>query len=350
MKKLTTKIQLILFTALLAGFTSCSDDDDAGMITEESETIADFVASEEEYSSLAEALDRTGLTATLDAEGTYTVFAPNNAAFEAYLGGTAVADVPVEDLTQILLNHVLAVEARASSLTTGYVNNLATYADTDANLSMYINVDSDVVTINGGSELIGGANVTATDFEFSNGIVHTVDAVIALPTVATFAVADPTFTQLETALTAKQVSELADVSYSINDIGAAIASGSFKTAGMIIAPCSIKTLSEVANGVTSNLLSRAADVVLKERRRLVLMVRESPFHHGHLQSMLRVTEMGGIVAPPVPAFYNNPKTIKDIIDHTIGRTLDLLGLEVSFVKRWSNEIIPQTDTQENKLE
>ncbi|MEE3226677.1 MAG: fasciclin domain-containing protein, partial [Bacteroidota bacterium] len=202
MKKLTTKIHLILFTALLAGFTSCSDDDDAGMITEESETIADFVASEEDYSSLAEALDRTGLTATLDAEGTYTVFAPNNAAFEAYLGGTAVADVPVEDLTQILLNHVLAVEARASSLTTGYVNNLATYADTDANLSMYINVDSDVVTINGGSELIGGANVTATDFEFSNGIVHTVDAVIALPTVATFAVADPTFTQLETALTA----------------------------------------------------------------------------------------------------------------------------------------------------
>ncbi|MEC8885248.1 MAG: fasciclin domain-containing protein, partial [Bacteroidota bacterium] len=141
------------------------------------------------------------LTATLDAEGTYTVFAPNNAAFEAYLGGTAVADVPVEDLTQILLNHVLAVEARASSLTTGYVNNLATYADTDANLSMYINVDSDVVTINGGSELEGGANVTATDLEFSNGIVHTVDAVIALPTVATFAVADPTFTQLETALT-----------------------------------------------------------------------------------------------------------------------------------------------------
>jgi len=202
MKKLTTKIQLILFTALLAGFTSCSDDDDAGMITEESETIADFVASEEDYSSLAEALDRTGLTATLDAEGTYTVFAPNNAAFEAYLGGTAVADVPVEDLTQILLNHVLAVEARASSLATGYVNNLATYADTDANLSMYINVDSDVVTINGGSELEGGANVTATDFEFSNGIVHTVDAVIALPTVATFAVADPTFTQLETALTA----------------------------------------------------------------------------------------------------------------------------------------------------
>ena len=130
------------------------------------------------------------------------MFAPNNAAFEAYLGGTAVADVPVEDLTQILLNHVLAVEARASSLATGYVNNLATYADTDANLSMYINVDSDVVTINGGSELEGGANVTATDFEFSNGIVHTVDAVIALPTVATFAVADPTFTQLETALTA----------------------------------------------------------------------------------------------------------------------------------------------------
>ncbi len=130
------------------------------------------------------------------------------------------------------------------------------------------------------------------------------------------------------------VHESADVVHSNKDIGAAVASGSYQTIGMIIAPCSMKTLAQIATGVTDSLLSRAADVVLKERRKLVCMVRETPLHSGHLKSMLQISEMGGIIAPPVPAFYNKPKTLQDVVDHTVGRILDLFQIETGLVKRW----------------
>jgi 4-hydroxy-3-polyprenylbenzoate decarboxylase len=140
----------------------------------------------------------------------------------------------------------------------------------------------------------------------------------------------------ETDISISELRDMADVVYNINDIGAAISSGSFKTMGMIVAPCSIRTLSEIAIGVTSNLLTRSADVVLKERRKLVLLVRETPLHAGHLKSMLAVTESGGIIAPPVPAFYTKPNTIDDIINHTVGRVLDLFALEMPSIKRWGD--------------
>jgi 4-hydroxy-3-polyprenylbenzoate decarboxylase len=129
---------------------------------------------------------------------------------------------------------------------------------------------------------------------------------------------------------------LADKHYQNSDIGAAIASGSYRTLGMLVAPCSIRSLSEIATGVTSSLLSRAADVVLKERRRLVLMVRETPLHAGHLQSMLNVTQMGAVVAPPVPAFYTKPQSIDEIVSQSVGRALELFGLEAN-IKRWMSE-------------
>ena len=138
----------------------------------------------------------------------------------------------------------------------------------------------------------------------------------------------------ETSLSAAELKSLATVYHSCNDITASIASGSFKTMGMIIAPCSMKSLGEVAHGVTSSLLTRAADVVLKERRRLVLMPRESPLHLGHLQNMVSVTQMGGIICPPVPAFYNKPESIMDLVDDTVGRVLDLFDLESGLVRRW----------------
>ncbi|MFM0466710.1 UbiX family flavin prenyltransferase [Paraburkholderia strydomiana] len=127
---------------------------------------------------------------------------------------------------------------------------------------------------------------------------------------------------------------MASVCHSNTDIGASISSGSFPTMGMIVAPCSIKTLSEISTGVTSGLLSRAADVTLKERRRLVLMVRETPLHLGHLRTMAAVTEAGAIVYPPVPAFYANPESLTDMVDHTLGRVLDLFGLDTATVQRW----------------
>jgi 4-hydroxy-3-polyprenylbenzoate decarboxylase len=135
-----------------------------------------------------------------------------------------------------------------------------------------------------------------------------------------------------------ELSALADVVYRVDDIGAAISSGSFLTMGMLVAPCSIRTLAEIASGVTSSLLTRAADVVLKERRRLVLMVRETPFHLGHLRSMTQVTEMGAIVMPPVPAFYACPDTIEDIVNHSVGRALDLFGLSNDLTPRWGESI------------
>lgn len=139
----------------------------------------------------------------------------------------------------------------------------------------------------------------------------------------------------EMTMKVSEVNALASVVHKIDDMGASVSSGSFQTLGMIVAPCSIRTLSEVATGVTSNLLTRAADVVLKERRRLVLLVRETPLHLGHLRSMVQATEMGAIMLPPVPAFYNQPKTIDDIVDHTVGRALDLFGMEAGLVKRWT---------------
>jgi 4-hydroxy-3-polyprenylbenzoate decarboxylase len=131
------------------------------------------------------------------------------------------------------------------------------------------------------------------------------------------------------------VKALADATYAIGDVAASVSSGSFRTAGMIIAPCSIRTMSNIAYGDTSNLISRTADVVLKERRRLVLMLRESPLHLGHLRAATAVTEMGAIVAPPVPAFYNNPASIDDIVVHSVGRALDLFDIDVGLVKRWA---------------
>lgn len=138
----------------------------------------------------------------------------------------------------------------------------------------------------------------------------------------------------ETDRKASEVKKLADVCYPIGDVGASISSGSFRTEGMIIAPCSVRTMSEIASGVTSTLLTRAADVVLKERRRLVLLFRETPLHAGHLRTMLRVTEMGAVVMPPVPAFYARPANIDEMIQQTLGRALDLFGIDAGVVQRW----------------
>lgn len=132
-----------------------------------------------------------------------------------------------------------------------------------------------------------------------------------------------------------EVEALADVLHSHQDIGAACSSGSFDTLGMVVAPCSIKTMAEIATGVTSNLISRAADVALKERRRLVLMLRETPLHLGHIRSMASVTEAGAIVYPPVPAFYAKPQSLDDMVNHTVGRVLDLFGVDLGVVKRWN---------------
>jgi 4-hydroxy-3-polyprenylbenzoate decarboxylase len=139
---------------------------------------------------------------------------------------------------------------------------------------------------------------------------------------------------LETDLRPAVVRSRADVVHAIGDLAAPISSGSFKTIGMVVAPCSIRSMAEIASGVTTTLLSRAADVVLKERRRLVLMVRETPLHTGHLRNLTALSEMGAVIAPPVPAFYAKPQTIAEMIDQTLGRVLDLFGLDSGVVKRW----------------
>lgn len=138
----------------------------------------------------------------------------------------------------------------------------------------------------------------------------------------------------ETDLKPKDLRALAAHFHAQADIGASISSGSFPTMGMVIVPCSVRSMSEIAAGTTGTLLSRAADVVLKERRRLVLAFRETPVHAGHLRTMTQLTEMGAIIAPIVPAFYNRPKTLDDVINHTVGRLLDLFGVETKLVKRW----------------
>src|ERR1700756_3290612 len=141
----------------------------------------------------------------------------------------------------------------------------------------------------------------------------------------------------ETNLKIADVKALADVCHRVDDMAAPISSGSFKTAGMIVAPCSVRSMSEIASGVTTTLLTRSADVVLKERRKLVLMVRETPLHAGHLRSMTALSEMGAIIAPPLPAFYPRPETLDDMVNHTIGRVLDLFGLESGLVSRWKGQ-------------
>lgn len=138
----------------------------------------------------------------------------------------------------------------------------------------------------------------------------------------------------ETDVSPGQVRALADKVWPVGDIGAAIASGSYRTMGMIVAPCSVRSMSSIATGTTDNLLTRAADVVLKERRRLVLLVRETPLHAGHLATLLKLAEIGAIVMPPVPAFYTRPQSIADIVDHTVGRALDSFGIDLGLVARW----------------
>src|SRR5579859_5357732 len=144
----------------------------------------------------------------------------------------------------------------------------------------------------------------------------------------------------ETKLSVAQVNAKASVVHKVSDIGASIASGSFRTLGMIVAPCSVRTMSEIATGVTSSLLSRAADVVLKERRPLVLMVRETPLHLGHLRTLVKLAEMGAVIAPPLPAFYAQPATLEAMVDQSVGRALDLFGLSWSPVKRWGQDVGP----------
>jgi 4-hydroxy-3-polyprenylbenzoate decarboxylase len=141
----------------------------------------------------------------------------------------------------------------------------------------------------------------------------------------------------ETTLKIADVRSTAHTTHDIDDMAASIASGSFRAMGMIVAPCSIRSMSEIATGVTTRLLTRAADVTLKERRRLVLMVRETPLHTGHLRTMTALSEMGAIIAPPVPAFYARPNTIEEMVDHTVGRVLDLFDIDVGIVRRWGED-------------
>lgn len=147
----------------------------------------------------------------------------------------------------------------------------------------------------------------------------------------------------ETGLSVAEVQDRADVAHKVGDVGASVASGSFPTLGMIVAPCSVRTMSEIATGVTSSLLTRAADVTLKERRPLVLMVRETPLHLGHLRTMVRLAEMGAVIAPPMPAFYARPASLEQMVDQSVGRALDIFGLSWRPVRRWGLDLGPLTE-------
>lgn len=179
-----------------------------------------------------------------------------------------------------------------------------------------------IVGISGASGVVYGARLLEA---LRDGDVET-HLVMSKPAEMAFA--------YETDLKPGDVRKLATASYAIADVGAAISSGSFKTMGMIVLPCSIKTMSEIAAGVTGTLLSRAADVVLKERRRLVIGLRETPLHAGHLRNLATLSDLGGIIAPLVPAFYPRPNSVDDIINHSVGRLLDLFDIETDLVTRW----------------
>lgn len=153
---------------------------------------------------------------------------------------------------------------------------------------------------------------------------------------------------LETGKSVADVRGLAHFTYSIEDIGCRLASGSFPTDAMVIAPCSIHTMSAIATGISSNLLVRAADVTLKERRKLILLVRESPFHLGHLRNMTALAEMGAIIAPPIPGFYSNPQSVMDLVDHSVDRVLDLIGLPDSAIRRWDGPARQEKKPEEKK--
>lgn len=153
---------------------------------------------------------------------------------------------------------------------------------------------------------------------------------------------------LETGKSAADVRSLAHFTYSIEDIGCRLGSGSYPTDAMVVAPCSIHTMSAIANGISSNLLVRAADVTLKERRKLILLVRESPFHLGHLRNMTALAEMGAIIAPPIPGFYSNPQTVMDLVDHSVDRVLDLIGLPDSTIRRWDGPARQEKKPPEKK--
>lgn len=182
-----------------------------------------------------------------------------------------------------------------------------------------------IVGISGASGVIYGVRLLQVLFE--NGIeAHLIVTPAGIKNL-----------RLETNMDLADIEKWAKKTYQYDDLCAPLASGSFKTDGMIIAPCSIKTLSAVAHSFNENLLVRAADVTLKERRKLVLLVRETPLHEGHLRLMLKVTRMGGIILPPVPAFYHGPKTIEDIVDQTVGKVLDLFSIDSGIFKRWGEE-------------
>ena len=180
-----------------------------------------------------------------------------------------------------------------------------------------------IVGISGASGIVYGVRILQV-LQHSGIETHLVMSDSARMTLAT-----------ELDMSVKEVETLASEVHSAKNIGATISSGSFKTMGMVVAPCSIKSLSEIAYGMTSGLLSRAADVVLKERRRLVLLIRETPLHSGHLRTMLQASENGAILMPPVPALYARPQSIDDMVNHTVGRCLDLFDIETDLVKRWS---------------
>jgi 4-hydroxy-3-polyprenylbenzoate decarboxylase len=180
-----------------------------------------------------------------------------------------------------------------------------------------------IVGISGASGIVYGVRILQV-LQRSDIETHLVMSDSARMTLAT-----------ELDMSVKEVEALASEVHNAKNIGATISSGSFKTMGMVVAPCSIKSLSEIAYGMTSGLLSRAADVALKERRRLVLLIRETPLHSGHLRTMLQASENGAILMPPVPALYARPQSIDDMVNHTVGRCLDLFDIETDLVKRWA---------------
>jgi len=185
-----------------------------------------------------------------------------------------------------------------------------------------------VIGISGASGVVYGLRALAACRDLG------VESHLILSKAAVLTLAD------ETGMTVVEVNAMADVVHKVGDIGASVASGSFRALGMLVAPCSVRTMSEIATGVTSNLLTRAADVTLKERRPLVLMVRETPFHLGHLRTMVRLAEMGATIAPPLPAFYAKPQSIAEMVDQSVGRALDLFGLDWAAVRRWGEDLKP----------